>query len=201
MHRRSSGSPVADDSDDSSPLHADDHGSGFSPGNATDSSNDKSHSHIARHGTSFDLRRDNGQSTPRSRNSSLWRNPSSQPSSDSKIMPPGSPRLPMEASSPDGRRARQSSLRSPWSCSILTALTTIFAIAFLASIVRSFATRQQGEAGCGVPMMSPTFIRMLEFDTEHTRFASKYNLFLYREEGVDPYTQDNIGVSERRPSR
>lgn len=44
-------------------------------------------------------------------------------------------------------------------------------------------------------MMSPTFIRMLEFDTEHTRFASKYNLFLYREEGVDPYTQDNIGVS------
>jgi glycosylphosphatidylinositol deacylase len=43
-------------------------------------------------------------------------------------------------------------------------------------------------------MMSPTFIRMLEFDTEHTRFASKYNLFLYREEGVDPYTQDNIGV-------
>lgn len=43
-------------------------------------------------------------------------------------------------------------------------------------------------------MMSPTFIRMLEFDTEHTRFASKYNLFVYREEGVDPYTQDNIGV-------
>ena len=44
-------------------------------------------------------------------------------------------------------------------------------------------------------MMSPTFIRMVEFDTEHTRFASKYNLFLYREEGVDPYTQDNVGVS------
>lgn len=44
-------------------------------------------------------------------------------------------------------------------------------------------------------MMSPTFIRMLEFDTEHTRFASKYNLFLYREEGVDPYTQDNIGLN------
>ena len=37
-------------------------------------------------------------------------------------------------------------------------------------------------------------LRMLGFDTEHTRFASKYNLFLYREEGVDPYTQENIGV-------
>lgn len=43
--------------------------------------------------------------------------------------------------------------------------------------------------------MSPTFIRMLGFDTEHTRFASKYNLYLYREEGVDPYTQESIGVS------
>lgn len=43
--------------------------------------------------------------------------------------------------------------------------------------------------------MSPTFIRMLGFDTEHTRFASKYNLYLYREEGVDPYNQENIGVS------
>jgi hypothetical protein len=74
-------------------------------------------------------------------------------------------------------------------------LTTFFALAFLFSAVRSFTSRQVGGDGCGVPMMSPTFIRMLEFDTEHTRFASKYNLFLYREEGVDPYTQDNIGVS------
>lgn len=35
---------------------------------------------------------------------------------------------------------------------------------------------------------------MLGFDTEHTRFASKYNLYLYREEGVNPYSQENIGV-------
>ncbi|KAJ5495472.1 GPI inositol-deacylase [Penicillium diatomitis] len=197
MHRRSSGSLVADDSDNSSPIRAsDDHGTGPGLGNVTESSNEKSHSNIARHGTSFDLRRDNGHSTPRSRNSSVWRNPATQLSTDVKTMPPpGSPRLPMEASSPESRRARQSSLRSPWSLSILTALTTLCALAFLASIVSSFATRQQGEAGCGVPMMSPTFIRMLEFDTEHTRFASKYNLFLYREEGVDPYTQDNIGLN------
>lgn len=100
----------------------------------------------------------------------------------------------MEAPASDGPRARQSRLRSPWSCSVLTALTTFVAVAFLLSIVRSFTGRQVGGDGCGVPMMSPTFIRMLEFDTEHTRFASKYNLFLYREEGVDPYTQDNIGV-------
>lgn len=124
----------------------------------------------------------------------MWRTPSSQPSNDTKPMPLGSPRLPMEATSSDGRHARQSRQRSPWSCSILTALTTCVAVAFLISILCSFTGRQHGGDGCGVPMMSPTFIRMLEFDTEHTRFASKYNLFVYREEGVDPYTQDNIGV-------
>lgn len=74
------------------------------------------------------------------------------------------------------------------------AVTTCAAVVFLISMMRSFTARQVGGNGCGVPMMSPTFIRMLEFDTEHTRFASKYNLYLYREEGVDPYTQENIGV-------
>ncbi|KAJ5099350.1 hypothetical protein N7532_006351 [Penicillium argentinense] len=189
MHRRSSGSPVADDTDDSPTRSPDDHGP---------DTHDKS-SQIARHGTSFDLRRDNGSSTPRSRNSSLWRTPSSHPatgsSHDSKNMPLGSPRLPMEAPSPEGRRARQARQRSPWSISILTAVTTFAAVALLIAIMRSFTERQVGGSGCGVPMMSPTFIRMLEFDTEHTRFASKYNLFLYREEGVDPYTQDNIGLN------
>ncbi|KAJ5603211.1 hypothetical protein N7537_006167 [Penicillium hordei] len=182
MHRRSSGSPVEDE--DSSVSRTDD-------GTAID---EKTRSQIARRGTSFDLRRD-GSATPRSRNSSMWRTPSSQPSNDTKPMPLGSPRLPMEATAPDGRHARQSRQRSPWSCSILTAFTTCVAVAFLISIVCSFTGRQHGGDGCGVPMMSPTFIRMLEFDTEHTRFASKYNLFVYREEGVDPYTQDNIGLN------
>jgi hypothetical protein len=45
-----------------------------------------------------------------------------------------------------------------------------------------------------MPSMSPTYIKLLGFDTEHTRFASKYGLYLYREEGVDEYSQDNIGV-------
>ncbi|KAJ6132672.1 hypothetical protein N7471_007887 [Penicillium samsonianum] len=182
MHRRSSGSPVEDE--DSSVPRTDD-------GTAID---EKTRSQIARRGTSFDLRRD-GSATPRSRNSSMWRTPSSQPSNDTKPMPLDSPRLPMESPSPDGRRARQSRQRSPWSCSILTAFTTCVAVAFLVSILSSFTGRQHGGDGCGVPMMSPTFIRMLEFDTEHTRFASKYNLFVYREEGVDPYTQDNIGLN------
>lgn len=43
-------------------------------------------------------------------------------------------------------------------------------------------------------MMAPSFLKIVDFDTEHTRFASKYNLYLYREQGVDPYDEDNIGV-------
>ena len=37
--------------------------------------------------------------------------------------------------------------------------------------------------------MMPTFTRFSDFDTEHTRFASKYSLYLYRERGVDEDTR------------
>ena len=33
--------------------------------------------------------------------------------------------------------------------------------------------------------MRPSYVRFHEFDTEHTRFATKYGLYLYREHGVD----------------
>jgi GPI inositol-deacylase len=33
--------------------------------------------------------------------------------------------------------------------------------------------------------MASSFVRFDNFDTEHTRFASKYTLHLYRELGVD----------------
>ena len=31
----------------------------------------------------------------------------------------------------------------------------------------------------------PIYIKFSDFDTEHTRFASKYSLYLYREGGFD----------------
>ncbi|KAB8076768.1 GPI inositol-deacylase [Aspergillus leporis] len=201
MHRRSSGSPVEDDAEDSlssrtstEPNHAP---------NAVDTP-EKPRSQVARTGTSFDLRRDaTGASTPRSRNSSMWRTPSSSTTtlvppdcnSSSVMMPLASQRLPMEVSPDSQHRFRPSRLRSPWPCSILTAFTTILASIFLISILRSFSLRQTGGDGCGIPAMSPTFIRMVGFDTEHTRFASKYNLYLYREEGVDPYNHENLGLN------
>lgn len=190
MHRRSSGSPVEDDAEDSLVARApaeDSHGPG-----ATETP-EKSRPQVARTGTSLDLRRDTGSSTPRPRNSSSWRAQGSPGPGTPEMMPLTSQRLSMEAS-PDAQRLRQSRLRSPWICSILTAVTTSLAVAFLFSILRSFSARQVGSNGCGMPVMSPTFIRMVGFDTEHTRFASKYNLYLYREEGVDPYNRENIGV-------
>ena len=33
--------------------------------------------------------------------------------------------------------------------------------------------------------MRPSYARLNDFDTEHTRFASKYSLYLYREQGID----------------
>jgi hypothetical protein len=67
-------------------------------------------------------------------------------------------------------------------------------VLLLLSITYSFVNRDLGADGCDVPVMSPTYIRMVGFDAEHTHFASKYNLYLYREEGLDLYTEENIGV-------
>lgn len=198
MHRRSSGSPVEDDAEDSPVARASTEESNGA--NAHDTP-EKIRPQIARTGHSFDLRRENAAATPRSRNSGAWRNPPSQtPNDDTKsaaMIPLASQRLSME-SSPEAQRFRQSRLRSPWSCSLLTLFATFLATVALSCILHSFATREVGADGCDVPVMSPTFIKMLGFDTEHTRFASKYNLYLYREEGVDPYTQDNIGVRTLR---
>lgn len=76
-------------------------------------------------------------------------------------------------------------LRGPWYCSLLTFMTTLCAIALLATIVRSFLTLQMDPKGCAMSWMAPKFHLFADFDTEHTRFASKYSLYLYREAGVD----------------
>ncbi|PLB42691.1 GPI inositol-deacylase [Aspergillus candidus] len=203
MHRRSSGSPVEDDTEDSLIPRT-----SFDPSHAPNTFDppEKSRPQVARTSTSFDLRRQDstGAATPRPRNSGLWRTLSStstvtlaanEPKPSSLMIPLASQRLPMESSPEAHQRARSSRLRSPWTCSILTALTTLLASVFLFSILRSFSARQTGGDGCGIPVMSPAFLPMEGFDTEHTRFASKYNLYLYREAGVDGYNRDNFGLN------
>lgn len=75
-------------------------------------------------------------------------------------------------------------LRSPWAASFLTLLATFAGIALLVGILNSSLTRQIDPKGCRMSYMRPSYIRLRDFDTEHTRFASKYSLYLYREQGV-----------------
>jgi GPI inositol-deacylase len=93
-----------------------------------------------------------------------------------------------------GRPPSRSRNPNPWSGSLLTLSLASLGIFLILSIMYSFTNRDLGADGCDVPVMSPTYIRMVGFDAEHTHFASKYNLYLYREEGVDSYTEENIGV-------
>ncbi|KAI1357856.1 PGAP1-like protein-domain-containing protein [Xylaria arbuscula] len=92
---------------------------------------------------------------------------------------------------PPKLRNRQFRPKSPWAISIWTLLTSMVGIALLASIVYSSANLQCDRKGCRMSWMSPSFIHFSDFDTEHTRFASKYSLYLYREQGIE--TRPKVG--------
>ncbi|KAF8249788.1 PGAP1-domain-containing protein [Wilcoxina mikolae CBS 423.85] len=85
----------------------------------------------------------------------------------------------------DTRNYRRSRLRSNWVCSAGTLAVTLLSAFALWSIVQSYRERQCDAKGCRMSHMSPIYLKAKDFDTEHTRFASKYNLYLYRENGVD----------------
>jgi len=85
----------------------------------------------------------------------------------------------------DPRNYRRSRLRSIWVCSAGTLAVTLLSAFALWSIVQSYRERQCDAKGCRMSHMSPIYLKAKDFDTEHTRFASKYNLYLYRENGVD----------------
>jgi glycosylphosphatidylinositol deacylase len=76
-------------------------------------------------------------------------------------------------------------LRNPWACSAYTLATTIVGFVALFLMVQSFLTKQLDVKGCEMSYMRPMYSRFDDFDTEHTRFASKYSLYLYREWGID----------------
>ncbi|KIX04217.1 uncharacterized protein Z518_07771 [Rhinocladiella mackenziei CBS 650.93] len=94
----------------------------------------------------------------------------------------------------DVRGLRKVRAQSPWTWRPLTLITTALALLSLSLIVRSSLKLQVDPEGCVMSMMTPTYIKLSGFDTEHSRFATKYSLYLYREEGVDEYTRDNIGL-------
>lgn len=90
---------------------------------------------------------------------------------------------------PDHRRVR---VRNLWRCSLLTSATTALSLLLFFSIVHSMTTRQLDPKGCKNCRMRPAYVKLSDFDTEHTRFASKYSLYLYREGGIDEDTRVSV---------
>lgn len=89
-------------------------------------------------------------------------------------------------------------LRNPWACSPFTLVTTLLGFAVLFLMAQSFLTRQLDTKGCQMSYMRPIFHKFDDFDTEHTRFASKYSLYLYREGGIDDDERVCGRISGRR---
>jgi len=58
-------------------------------------------------------------------------------------------------------------------------------MAFLGLVAHSFLNLQRDAKGCRMSFMYPSYAKLSDFDTEHTRFATKYSLYLYREQKMD----------------
>lgn len=95
----------------------------------------------------------------------------------------------MAQATAEHNRTQRARLRGPWSCSLSTLAATACSIILLYTIIQSFLSRQLDPKGCAMSYMMPQFAHFSDFDTEHTRFASKYSLYLYREGGVDDDTR------------
>ncbi|TAQ91000.1 hypothetical protein B7494_g597 [Chlorociboria aeruginascens] len=124
--------------------------------------------------------------TAESRHGQLERNRSMEPA---VISVPAKEAIVNEKMSESRSIPRRPRIRSPWSCSLLTLVTTLLAILLLATILHSFVSRQLDTKGCRMSYMRPSFAKLSDFDTEHTRFASKYSVYLYREGMVDEDTK------------
>ena len=86
----------------------------------------------------------------------------------------------------ESRRKRRWQMQSPWACSPLTLFITSLSVMILFSIIHSFLTRQVDPKGCDMCYTREIiYYEFADFDTEHTRFATKYSLHLIREQGFD----------------
>lgn len=86
--------------------------------------------------------------------------------------PPSSP--------PPGRRSHRFTFFSP-----LILVSSVIGLALLVAILKSLVSRQLDPKGCRMSYMRPSYVHFSEFDTEHTRYATKYSLYLYREQDID----------------
>ncbi|KAK9472249.1 PGAP1-like protein-domain-containing protein [Dipodascopsis tothii] len=69
--------------------------------------------------------------------------------------------------------------------SFLTIVVTVLSTVFVSCILGAFLTKQTDQRGCQMSYMYPSYARIKSFDSKYTRFASKYSLYLYREQTID----------------
>lgn len=90
------------------------------------------------------------------------------------------PRSPSRPNLRDGRvRIR------PRGCALVSFVLACLSMAFLGLVAHSFLKLQRDPKGCKMSFMYPSYAKLSGFDTEHTRFATKYSLYLYREQKMD----------------
>jgi GPI inositol-deacylase len=73
----------------------------------------------------------------------------------------------------------------PRGCSLISFILACLSITFLGLVAHSFLNLQRDAKGCRMSFMYPSYAKLSDFDTEHTRFATKYSLYLYREQKMD----------------
>jgi len=91
--------------------------------------------------------------------------------------------------------ALRARLRNPWAASWLSIAVLLSAAALLLTLYQSVTQRQLDTKGGSMSYMASSFVRFSDFDTEHTRFATKYSLHLYREMGVDEDARVSVCTS------
>ncbi|KAG0172983.1 GPI inositol deacylase [Apophysomyces sp. BC1015] len=106
--------------------------------------------------------------------SSLFSSPSSSPS------PPSSPSNRLFAV----RKLVPSTFQLTRTSKLLIFCLILFSLTALAAILDSFAGLREPSC-CKQTHMRPQYIKQTGFDSEMTRFAGKYALYLYREKDVD----------------
>lgn len=137
----------------------------------------------ARHSDTLDRRKVEKALVPAQLNPDTW-TPPTKPSSSPKQSQP-SPEEQPEDKMLIARTRRRLGTRGPWSCSLLPLTATLSAVVLMLFILHSFVTRQLDSKGCDMYYTRSLFFNFADFDTEHTRFATKYSLHLYREVGFD----------------
>ncbi|KAL8699261.1 MAG: hypothetical protein Q9201_006105 [Fulgogasparrea decipioides] len=138
---------------------------------------------VARHSDTLDRRKVEKALSPNQLTPDTWTPPSKSPSSRKGSQSP--PARQADDRMLNARIRHRFGTRSPWSCSLFALTATLSAVLLMLFILHSFMTRQLDSKGCDMYYTRSLFFNFADFDTEHTRFASKYSLHLYREIGFD----------------